>query len=92
VTRKSGVATYTLSATVKDADGTLIAGRTVYLQTSANGKTRWKSAYKLTTDATGRVSRILSWKTKGTRYYRWYSPSATGYLAAYATRQKVVVK
>jgi hypothetical protein len=92
VKRNRGVAKYTLSATVKDADGALAAGKTVYLQTSSNGRTHWKNSYKLKTSLSGRVSKSLSWRSRGTRYYRWYAPSSAGYTSAYATKQTVKVR
>jgi len=92
VRRKNGTARYTLSATIRDADGTLVTGGRVYLQSSANGTTKWKSIATLTTNGSGRVSRALSWKSRTTRYYRWYFPAATGFNAAYSSKVKMVIK
>ncbi len=71
--RKSGVAKFTLSAMVK-VRGHAVAGRTVYLQSSKNGKS-WKNTYKLKTSSKGRAGKFFKVKTKSVRYYRWYVPA-----------------
>ncbi len=91
--RKGGVAKYKLSATIKGWMGTPLASRTVYLQTSKNGKSGWKNTYKLKTGSTGKVSKSFKIKSKGVRYYRWYVPAKSGVNnKVYASKQKVTIK
>jgi hypothetical protein len=89
---KKRLARYTLAATMRDRDGTLAGGATIYLQTSKNGRTNWKMAYKLKTNAFGQVSKSFSTRKKGSLYFRWYTPAATGYNRAYGAKQRVQVK
>ena len=91
-TRKKGVAHYPLSATLRDADGTLVGGALVYLQTSANGTTKWKNSYALSTNGAGVVSKAFSSHKTGTLYYRWSAPASSGYNAALTSKQRVQVK
>lgn len=88
--RKKGVAKFTLSATLSDPFGPLSAAY-VWLQKSSNGK-KWSTLYKLKTNGSGRVSRALSTKKKGTTYYRWYAPATEVDRSAATGKQKVVVK
>ena len=91
-TRKRGVAKYTLSATMKGWGGKVLSRRTVYLQTSKNGKT-WKSTYKLKTSTTGKASKVFKITSKQVRYYRWYVPAKSQVnLKTYSPRTKVTVK
>jgi hypothetical protein len=90
--RKKKVARYTLSAVVRDTDGTLVGGVRVYLQVSKNGKTKWKKAATLRTNAAGKVARQFKSKKKSKLYYRWYVPVSAGYNLAYSAKQRVVVK
>jgi len=92
VRRRKHVARWTLSAKLRDKDGTLIAGVRVYLQTSKNGKSRWSNTYRLKTNTNGQVSKKFSTRKRGTRYYRWYVPASPGYNKVYSARQKVQVK
>jgi len=89
--RKNGSAYYKLSATVRDTDHTLVAGKRAFLQTSKSGKT-WKNTYKLMTDVAGAVSQAFNVKAHSTMYFRWYCPASAGYRAAYSAKQNVVVK
>ncbi|HET6351004.1 MAG TPA: hypothetical protein VFG89_02590, partial [Coriobacteriia bacterium] len=91
--RKKGVAKFKLSATFKGWNSGAMTGRTVYLQTSKNGKTGWKNTHKLATGSTGKATKSFKIKTKGTRYYRWYAPAKDQInLKTYASKQKVVIK
>ena len=79
--RRSGFARYALSAVVRTAKGAPVRNRWMYLQTSANGKTGWKSSYKMKTNASGKVAKSVLMRTAGSRYYRWYLPATkTNYL------------
>ena len=90
--RKRGVARFGLSAVVKGWGGTAAARRTVYLQSSTNGK-RWKSTYKLKTNSKGKATKSFKTRTKRVRYYRWYVPAESQFnLKTYSKRTKVTVK
>jgi len=92
VYRHDGLARYTLSAIVRDRDGTLVAGKRVYLQTSPDGRT-WRNTYKtLRTNRSGQVSRSFTKTKRMTLYYRWYAPSSPSYHRAYAAGQRVRVR
>jgi internalin A len=87
--RRRGVAKFTLAATITDARGA-VPGATVWLQKSSGGK--WKTLYRLTTNAAGKVSKAFAVKKRGSSSYRWYAP-ATAYDRAAATgRQKVLIR
>jgi hypothetical protein len=85
--RKKGTARYTLAAVVRAGDGSPVQGLKITLQTSKNGKTKWKNSYALVTNANGAVSKKFAVRKKGTTYYRWVASGAptTG-------KQKIVVK
>jgi hypothetical protein len=89
--RTKGVIAYMLSAVVRDRDGTLVAGKPAYLQTSRNGTT-WKNTYSLKTNASGRATKTFKSRTRSTLYYRWSVPASPGYRKAFSARQKVTVK
>ena len=89
--RKRGVARFTLSAVVK-IWGQAAVGRTVYLQSSKNGRS-WKNTYKLKTSSKGRAAKLFKVKTKSVRYYRWYVPAKSlSNLKTYSKSTKVTVK
>jgi hypothetical protein len=92
--RKHGKVRYTLSATVNGIGSVPVGGVQVYLQKSANGKTKWKDyGAVMTSDAAGRVARSFTSKKRSTRYYRWSVPTQLGVLATpHTSKQKVVVK
>jgi hypothetical protein len=92
VKREKGSAKYTLSATLRDTDGTLVCGARLYLETSMNGKTNWKNSYALKTNSAGVASKAFKSKKAGTVYYRWYAPASTGYRKVYSAKQKVHVE
>ena len=89
-TRKSGVAKFTLSAVLTDARG-FVMGGPVWLQKSTTGKT-WTTLYKLKTNSSGKASKSLSIKKKGTTYYRWHAPETLWDEVSSTTKQKVVIK
>lgn len=90
--RRSGVAKFKLAATMKGWGGSALSKRTVYLQTSKDGK-KWKSTYKLTTGSTGKVSKSFRIKSKQVRYYRWYVPAKSQVnLKTYSAKTKVTVR
>ena len=92
VYRHDGVARYTLAATLRDRDGTLVAGKRVYLQTSSDGRT-WRNTYRtLRTNRLGQVSKSFTKLRRMTLYYRWYAPSSPGYRRAYTAGQRVRVR
>jgi len=92
VYRHDGVARYTLAATVRDRDGTLVAGKRVYLQTSSDGQA-WRNTYKtLRTSPSGQVSKNFTKTRRMTLYYRWYVPSSASYRRAYTAGQRVRVR
>jgi hypothetical protein len=88
--RKHGVARYTFSAVLSDARG-LMKGKTVYLQHRRPGG-KWHTAYKLTTDSSGKVAHRFVTRKKGTAYYRWYSKASAYSKSKTTSSQKVVVK
>jgi hypothetical protein len=92
--RKKGKAKYTLSATVKGLGGVPVGGVRVYLQTSKNGKTKWKnSGSAMTSSGSGKVARAFTSKKRSTLYYRWAVPSQAGVSATPKTsKQKIVVR
>lgn len=73
--RRHGIAKFTLAATMKGSGNQRLKRRTVYLQTSKNGRTSWKSTYKLKTGSSGKVSKRFGVKKRQTLYYRWYLPA-----------------
>ena len=89
--RKGGVALWTFSATLRTSAGAPIASRRVYLQRSANGLT-WTNAYTHTTNSSGKVSRRLAFKVKGTTYWRWSSPANATYSAKTCSKTKIVTR
>jgi len=90
--RKKGVARYSLYATLHLPAGLTPAGQRVYLQSSANGRTKWKTIYRLTTNRAGMVVRSFKAKKKGTVYYRWSVLPSSRTLAAVTNKQKIVIK
>jgi len=92
IRHRHGVGRYTLSATLRDTDGTRIIGKSVFLQTSANGSTNWKNTYSLWTNATGHVSKSFKTSRRVTRYYRWYVPDGDAYSTARTRRQTIRVR
>lgn len=92
VTRKKGVAKYTLSAVFKGWNATPLVLTKVYLQYSTDGK-KWTKAYSLTTNGSGKASKSFKIKKAQVRYYRWYVPDqADMSLAATSAKTKVRVK
>ena len=89
--RKSGVAKFTLAATVKDARGVRIASATAYLQSSANGKTGWHRIATIATNASGVASKAFKAKKRSTTYYRWVVPVTDARLGKTTSKQKVVI-
>jgi hypothetical protein len=89
--RKHGKATVTLSATVTDARGP-IAGQTVRLQRSSNGKTKWKNVYLRVTNAGGRATVVITTKKRQTVYYRWYAPTTAADFTKTSAKQKVRIR
>lgn len=89
--RKKGIAKYTLASVVSDANGPCGA-TTIYLQSSANGKSKWKNVAKLTADSTGKASHSFRSKKRSTVYYRWSLPDSPAHFSAITTKQKVIVK
>lgn len=80
----------TVTARLARADtGASIPGATVYLYRKQAGETTYTRAYKLTTDANGRVS-TLTWPSKNTKWYaqnvatpyigKSTSPTVTSYV------------
>ena len=61
--------------------GTPIAGKTVILQKSSNNRT-WRTAATLTSNGSGEVSRSVRFTSRGTTYWRWYSPEDGAYFSA----------
>jgi hypothetical protein len=90
--RKKGVARWTLAAMLRWPGGAAQPGQRVYLQSSANGRTKWKTLYRLTTNSGGKVSRTLSSKKRATTYYRWYVQPSPRTAATIVGKQKIVVK
>lgn len=91
-TRRHGVAKFTISALVRTADGAPASGRTVYLQSSKNGKTGWRNSKTLVANTSGKVSRAFKVRKRATVYYRWYAPATAETLAVMTRKQKVVVR
>ncbi len=91
-TRKNGVVKFALSVTVKDARSVRIASTNVYLQSSANGSTKWKNAFTLATNGSGVASHAFKATKRSTTYYRWVVPVTDARLGFTTSKQKVVVK
>jgi hypothetical protein len=89
--RKKGKAKFTLKARMLDQFALPVKSTKVYLQTSSNGRS-WKNSYTLYTNSTGWLSKTITAKKKGTKYYRWYRPASTTNTSAQSGAQKVVVK
>jgi hypothetical protein len=91
VKRKKGVAEFTLGAVLSDPYGP-VADKVVCLQAgSTDGKT-WKTVAASTTDASGRVSRTVRSKRRGTVAYRWWVPDTGVHTFATTSAQRVTVK
>jgi hypothetical protein len=90
--RKKGKVTFKLKAKMLNQFALPVAKRTkVYLQTSSNGRS-WKNTYTMYTDSTGSLTKTITAKKKGTKYYRWYRPKSTTNTSAQTGAQKVVIK
>jgi hypothetical protein len=89
--RKKGKAKFTLKARMLDQFALPVKSTKVYLQTSSNGR-KWKNSYTLNTNASGWVSKTITVKKKGTKYYRWYRPKTTTNTSAQTGAQRVIVK
>jgi hypothetical protein len=89
--RRKGSVKFTLQATLSGPYWKFVAAP-AYLQTSSNGKSRWKTAYQLKTNAAGVATKAFTARSKSTKYYRWYAPSTAMHAATYSGKQKVVVK
>ena len=81
----------TFSVRMFKPSGVALKGKAVHLQTSKNGSA-WTRVATYHTDSKGRAKRTLTFKSAGTRYYRWYSPGNTTYRAVAAAKTKVVVR
>ena len=88
--RRSGVATWTFTGIFKTSAG-VVAGKSVVLQRSTNGTT-WKTASKLSTNTSGKAAKKLTFRTKGTTYWRWYCAANATYRAATGAKTKIVVR
>jgi hypothetical protein len=89
--RRSGVAHWTFTGIFKTSAGAVIGGKGVVLQKSTNGTT-WKTACGLSTNTSGKAAKKLTFRTRGTTYWRWYSAATATYKAATGTRTKIVVR
>ncbi|PKQ30829.1 MAG: hypothetical protein CVT62_11445 [Actinobacteria bacterium HGW-Actinobacteria-2] len=89
--RKRGKATVILRATFTDARGA-IAGQTVQLQRSTNGKTKWKSVNTRRTDLTGTASVTITTRKRQTVYYRWFTATTAADLTKTSGKQKVKIR
>jgi len=91
--RRSGVARYTLKATLKGPAGYPMASQRLLLQSSTNGRTGWKTVATLKTNSKGQASKSFKVTKARTVYYRWYSPGRSGaYLKVATSKQKVTVR
>jgi formate-dependent nitrite reductase cytochrome c552 subunit len=79
------------SAGLRASSGAPVAGKIVYLQRSGNGST-WSTVVSLRTSASGAVSRTAKFSTKGSSYWRWYSPADGSYFSATGARTRVTVR
>lgn len=89
--RKKGKAKFTLKAKVLNQFGLPLKSTKVYLQTSSNGRS-WKNSYTMYTNSTGWLTKTITAKKKGTKYYRWYRPKTTTNASAQTGAQRVVIK
>ena len=89
--RKSGVVSWTFTGTFKTSAGAVVKSKSVVLQKSTNGTT-WKTAYRLSTNTHGKAARKLTFRAKGTTYWRWYCAANATCKAATGTRTKIVVR
>lgn len=74
--RHDGLASWAFRAVLKRADGVPLTNASLILQKSSDGVT-WRTAYRLTTDSSGRASRTLRFTRRGRTYWRWYAPSSS---------------
>lgn len=91
ITRRSGAAYFTFTATAKKLSGQVVRGQAVRLQSSSNG-TVWRTRYTLSTDSRGKASKRVRFTRAGSAYWRWYSPSNEWYNAASSSRTRVIVR
>lgn len=93
LTRRRGIVTTNLGAVVRYADGAPIPRATATLQRSGDGR-RWTTVARLSTSATGSVSKRVTFKTPGVTYWRWRlaSNSALGHDAATSRTVKLRVR
>lgn len=83
-------ASVSFAATVKSAGGAYLAGEPVALQ-RWNGS-GWTTVAIRVTSATGRVSKAVTFGSKGTKWYRWRVAASTRCNAEEGQLMKVVVK
>jgi peptidoglycan/xylan/chitin deacetylase (PgdA/CDA1 family) len=88
--RKKGVAQFNLAVRMSDQRG-VVAGATVWLQSSADGST-WANVRQVTTDGSGQASVPFSVKKKGQAYYRWWAPATALDTGGVTLRQLVIVR
>jgi hypothetical protein len=89
--RKKGKAKFTLKAKMLNQFALPVKSTKVYLQTSSNGRS-WKNTYTMYTNSTGSLTKTITAKKKGTKFYRWYRPKSTTNTSAQTGAQKVVIK
>lgn len=89
--RKRHRATFKLTFSVRDSYG-VCPGTTVTLQSSANGKNRWRRVATLRTDANGRASRTFTTRHASKTYYRWVVSDSAAHYSVTSAKQKITVK
>ena len=89
--RKDGVVSWRFGATLREPAGAAGAGKTVRLQKSATGSS-WRTVKSPTTNHNGKVSVLLTFRARGTTYWRWSSAADSQYLPATTSRTRVVVR
>ena len=71
--------------------GTRLKAHKAWFQVRRSGKS-WSTKAKVSSTASGKLSRSAKFTSKGTYYVRWYVPSAGGFVSATGYASKVTVK
>jgi Tol biopolymer transport system component len=90
--RHKRIARFTLAVTVRDSLGVRIPNVTVRLQSSANGRTRWRTVSTRMTNYRGVASKPFVVTKRSTAYYRWVLTANEIHFGRSTRVQKVRVR
>lgn len=88
---RHGVAKWQFFAVLTAPSGDPIGDKTVKIRRSRDGRT-WKTLGSFSTNNSGVTGVEITFRSRGTTYWRWASPADTSWLAARTSKTKVVVK